>query len=58
MGRAGPLDDADALDAQVADVVEEPLPRPEQDRGHVDLELVDTRTFGSGVVYVRYRVAR
>jgi hypothetical protein len=24
----------------------------------VDLELVETRTFGSGVVYLRYRVAR
>jgi hypothetical protein len=24
----------------------------------VDLEFVETRTFGSGVVYLRYRVAR
>ena len=24
----------------------------------VDLELVETRTFGSSVVYLRYRVAR
>jgi dihydrofolate reductase len=24
----------------------------------VDLELVETRTFGSGVVYLRYRVPR
>ena len=25
--------------------------------GRVNLELVETRTFGSGVVYLRYRVA-
>ena len=30
---------------------------PERQR-RVDLELVETRTFGSGVVYLRYRVAR
>lgn len=30
---------------------------PQHER-RVDLELVDTRTFPSGVVYVRYRVAR
>jgi dihydrofolate reductase len=30
---------------------------PEQER-RVDLELVETRTFSSGVVYLRYRVAR
>ena len=29
-----------------------------QDQHRVDLELVETRTFGSGVVYLRYRVAR
>jgi len=29
-----------------------------QDERQVDLELVETRTFGSGVVYLRYRVAR
>ena len=26
--------------------------------GRVDLELVETRTFSSGVVYLRYREAR
>jgi dihydrofolate reductase len=31
------------------------FPRAER---RVDLELVETRTFGSGVVYLRYRVAR
>jgi len=31
------------------------FPRHER---RVDLELVETRTFGSGVVYLRYRVAR
>ena len=31
------------------------FPRPEQ---RVDLELVENRTLGSGVVYLRYRVAR
>ncbi|MFD0419763.1 dihydrofolate reductase family protein [Streptomyces sp. NPDC127108] len=31
------------------------FPRHER---HVDLELAETRTFGSGVVYLRYRVAR
>ena len=30
---------------------------PQRER-HVDLELVETRTFSSGVVYLRYRVAR
>lgn len=30
---------------------------PRRER-RVDLELVETRTFGSGVVYLRYRVAR
>ncbi len=30
---------------------------PQRDR-RVDLELVETRGFGSGVVYLRYRVAR
>ena len=30
---------------------------PQRER-HVDLELVETRTFGSKVVYLRYRVAR
>ena len=30
---------------------------PHRER-RVDLELVETRTFSSGVVYVRYRVAR
>ena len=30
---------------------------PQRER-RVDLELVETRTFGSGVVYLRYRVAR
>ncbi|MEV4685633.1 dihydrofolate reductase family protein [Streptomyces kurssanovii] len=29
-----------------------------QDERRVDLELVETRTFGSGVVYLRHRVAR
>jgi len=29
-----------------------------QDERRVDLELVETRTFSSGVVYLRYRVAR
>jgi len=29
-----------------------------QGERQVDLELVETRTFGSGVVYLRYRVAR
>jgi dihydrofolate reductase len=29
-----------------------------RDERRVDLELVETRTFGSGVVYLRYRVAR
>ncbi|MFD5658979.1 dihydrofolate reductase family protein, partial [Streptomyces hirsutus] len=30
---------------------------PQHER-RVDLELVETRTFGSRVVYLRYRVAR
>ena len=30
---------------------------PQRER-RVDLELVETRTFSSGVVYLRYRVAR
>jgi dihydrofolate reductase len=30
---------------------------PQRER-RVDLELVETRTFGSSVVYLRYRVAR
>ena len=30
---------------------------PQHER-RVDLELVETRTFSSGVVYLRYRVAR
>ncbi|MGA7280313.1 MAG: dihydrofolate reductase, partial [Acidimicrobiia bacterium] len=29
-----------------------------QDERRVDLELVETRTFNSGVVYLRYRVKR
>src|SRR4051794_27976381 len=29
-----------------------------RDERRVDLELIDTRTFSSGVVYLRYRVAR
>ena len=29
-----------------------------QREGRVDLDLVETRTFSSGVVYLRYRVAR
>jgi len=34
------------------------LPFFPRDARRVDLELVETRTFGSGVIYVRYRVAR
>jgi hypothetical protein len=30
---------------------------PQRER-RVDLELIKTRTFSSGVVYLRYRVAR
>jgi dihydrofolate reductase len=34
------------------------IPYFAQDERRVDLELVETRTFGSKVVYLRYRVAR
>jgi dihydrofolate reductase len=34
------------------------IPYFRRDERHVDLELVETRTFGSGVVSFRYRVAR
>jgi dihydrofolate reductase len=34
------------------------IPYFPRDERRVDLELVETRTFGSGVVHLRYRVAR
>jgi dihydrofolate reductase len=34
------------------------IPYFPRDQRRVDLELVETRTFSSGVVYLRYRVAR
>ena len=41
MGYAGRLDRARLLDLEVADVLEQPLAVPEQDRDEVQLELVD-----------------
>jgi hypothetical protein len=41
VGNAGRLDRADLLDLEVADVLEQPLAVPEQDRDEVQLERVD-----------------
>ena len=59
-----------AADAAASGLIDECRPRvypvlvgggipyfPQRER-RVDLELVETRTFSSGVIYLRYRVAR
>ena len=55
-GRAGPIDEYRARVYPV--LVGGGIPFFPQRERRVDLELVETRTFSSRVVYLRYRVAR